>query len=64
LPERYRQALTLFYFEERSVSEAAAMLGWPDGTVKTNLARGRALLLEQMGRLGLSDSKLWLEETT
>jgi RNA polymerase sigma-70 factor (ECF subfamily) len=64
LPERYRQALTLFYFEERSVAEAGAMLGWPDGTVKTNLARGRALLLERMSQLGLSDPLLWLEEAT
>jgi RNA polymerase sigma-70 factor (ECF subfamily) len=64
LPERYRQALTLFYFEERSVAETGTMLGWPDGTVKTNLARGRALLLERMSRLGLSDPLLWLEEAT
>jgi RNA polymerase sigma-70 factor (ECF subfamily) len=64
LPERYRQALTLFYFEERSVGEAGAMLGLPDGTVKTNLARGRALLLERMSQLGLSDPLLWLEEAT
>jgi len=64
LPERYRQALTLFYFEERSVGEAGAMLGLPDGTVKTNLARGRALLLERMSQLGLSDPVLWLEEAT
>jgi RNA polymerase sigma-70 factor (ECF subfamily) len=62
LPERYRQALTLFYFEERSVAEAGTMLGWPDGTVKTNLARGRALLLERMSQMGLSDPLLWLEE--
>lgn len=64
LPERFRQALTLFYYEERSVSEASAMLGWPEGTLKTNLARGRMLLLERMNQLGLSDPRLWLEETT
>jgi RNA polymerase sigma-70 factor, ECF subfamily len=64
LPERYRQALTLFYFEERSVAEAGTMLGLPDGTVKTNLARGRALLLERMSQLGVSDPVLWLEEAT
>jgi RNA polymerase sigma-70 factor (ECF subfamily) len=64
LPERYRQALTLFYFEERSVGETGAMLGLPDGTVKTNLARGRTLLLERMSQLRLSDPVLWLEEAT
>jgi RNA polymerase sigma-70 factor, ECF subfamily len=64
LPERYRQALTLFYFEERSVGETGAMLGLPDGTVKTNLARGRALLLERISQLGLCDPLLWLEEAT
>jgi len=32
LPERYRRTLTLFYFEDRSVSEVAKQLGQPEGT--------------------------------
>ncbi len=62
LPERYRSALTLFYYEEKSVAEVAAMLGLPEGTVKTNLHRARAMLLERVRSLGLGDAEFWLEE--
>ncbi len=61
LPERYRKALTLFYYEEKSVGEVAEMLGLPEGTVKTNLHRARAMLLERVRTLGLGDPQLWLE---
>ena len=62
LPERYRRALTLFYYEERSVGEVAGMLGLPEGTIKTNLHRARAMLLERVRSLGLADPRFWLEE--
>jgi RNA polymerase sigma-70 factor, ECF subfamily len=64
LPERYRRTLTLFYHEERSVEEVAAMLGQPQGTVKTNLHRARAMLLERVRGLGMGDPVLWLERGT
>jgi RNA polymerase sigma-70 factor (ECF subfamily) len=60
LPDRYRQSILLFYYEDKSIAETRDMLGLPEGTVKTNLSRGRALLLEQMAQLGLSDVTLWL----
>lgn len=62
LPERFRRALTLFYYEERSVAEVAQMLGQPEGTVKTNLHRARAALGEQMRRAGLANPEYWLEQ--
>ena len=62
LPERYRRVLTLFYYEERSVAEVAQMLGLPEGTVKTNLFRARAALIEQLRAAGLADPELWLEK--
>ena len=62
LPERYRRTLTLYYYEEKSVAEVAAMLGQPEGTIKTNLHQARALLSERVRALGLGDPKLWLEE--
>jgi DNA-directed RNA polymerase specialized sigma24 family protein len=37
------------------------MLGQPDGTIKTNLHRARALLSERVRALGLGDPKFWLE---
>ena len=62
LPERSRRTLTLFYFEERSVSEVASQLGWPEGTVKTTLFRARAALTELMRQRGLDDASLWLRQ--
>ena len=59
LPEAARRVITLFYFEERSVAEVAAMLGHPEGTVKTHLFRARAALLEKLSGLGLADPALW-----
>lgn len=64
LPERYRRVLILFYYEDRSVAEVASQLGIPEGTVKTNLFRARALLREQLERHGLNDRALWLETGT
>ena len=43
--EKYRQTIVLFYLEQRSYEEVAAMLGIPLGTVKTFLHRGKKELL-------------------
>ncbi len=60
LPERYRRVLTLFYYEDRSVSEVGEMLAMPEGTVKSMLFRARALVAEQLKRRGLHDARIWL----
>lgn len=44
LPERYRIVIHLFYYEEYSVREIADILRRREGTVKSQLNRGRALL--------------------
>jgi RNA polymerase sigma-70 factor (ECF subfamily) len=49
LPERQRQVVTLYYLEERSCDEVAAMLGMPVNTVKTHLHRARARLAAELG---------------
>lgn len=41
LPEKYRRALYLFYYEDYSIKEISDVLEIPEGTVKTNLKRGR-----------------------
>jgi RNA polymerase sigma-70 factor (ECF subfamily) len=64
LPERLRRALILYYYEERSVSEVALMLGCPEGTVKTMLFRARAALAEMLQRRGLDDPAYWQEEAS
>lgn len=64
LPERLRRTLILYYYEDRSVSEVALMLGCPEGTVKTCLFRARAALAQELKRRGLDDPRYWLEEGT
>jgi len=49
LPDAQRQVVTLFYMQERSVSDVAAMLDLPEGTVKSHLHRARRALAEMMG---------------
>ena len=44
LPTKQRQVVVLFYMEEQSHEEVAAMLAMPVGTVKTLLHRARARL--------------------
>ena len=44
LPEKYREALILFYFHEMDVPAAAHSLGLPEGTFKARLFRGRDIL--------------------
>lgn len=44
LPEKYRTVIHLFYYEEYTVEEIGRILRRPEGTVKSQLNRGRALL--------------------
>ena len=44
LPAQYRMAVHLYYYEELSVAEIAAVLGKSEGAVKSRLFRARALL--------------------
>jgi RNA polymerase sigma-70 factor (ECF subfamily) len=49
LPPAQRAAVILHYYEDRTVAEAAAVLGVSDGTVKTALHRARGRLAELLG---------------
>ena len=49
LPEKQRQAVVLYYQDERPVDEVAAMMGLPVNTVKTHLHRARASLADALG---------------
>ena len=51
LPEKYRDALILFYFHEMDVPAAARSLGLPEGTVKARLYRGREILRGKLPQL-------------
>lgn len=44
LPEKYKNCLYFFYYEDYSIKEIANILKIPENTVKTNLKRGREML--------------------
>ena len=56
LPDKQRQAITLYYQEERQVEEVAAMMGLPVNTVKTHLHRARASLAAALRGTALEDA--------
>jgi RNA polymerase sigma-70 factor (ECF subfamily) len=48
LPEHYREALSLRYFEKFSITDIAQILDKPEGTVKSLLSRGTDLLQAEL----------------
>jgi len=48
LPLAYRTVITLFYLEEFSYAEIEQITGMPEGTIKSNLFRARAILKEKL----------------
>jgi RNA polymerase sigma factor (sigma-70 family) len=61
LAEKYRAPIVLCYFEGLSHEQAASQLGWPVGTVRSRMARGRAQLRRRLTRRGLAPSIVLLE---
>ena len=51
LKDKYRMPILLFYMEELSITEIADILRLPEGTVKTRLFRGKALLRKTLEEL-------------
>ncbi len=50
LPDKYRSAIVLCDLEGKTRDEAARRLNWPEGSVASRLARGRALLAKRLAR--------------
>ncbi len=49
LPEKYKAAIYLYYYEEYSTVEIAKALGKKESTVRSLLRRGRAILEKKLG---------------
>jgi RNA polymerase sigma-70 factor (sigma-E family) len=48
LPDRQAQAVALYYLEDRSIQQTAAVLGCAEGTVKAHLAKARGALARRL----------------
>jgi RNA polymerase sigma-70 factor, ECF subfamily len=57
LPAVYREAIVLCDLEEMSYADAAEALRVPIGTVRSRIARGRALLMQKLSRPGTEGFK-------
>ncbi len=55
LPDSFREAVALFYFEDMSYEEICRILGIRMGTLKSRLSRSRAMLEETLRPLMESD---------
>jgi polysaccharide export outer membrane protein len=63
LPEHHRAALVVCYLQGKTNEEAARLLGWPVGTVKSRLARARDLLRGRLARRGVTVAPTLLSTT-
>jgi RNA polymerase sigma factor (sigma-70 family) len=61
LPEKYRAAVVLCYWEGLTQEQAAAQLGCPLGTLRSRLARARDLLRRRLTRRGLEPLALEID---
>ncbi|USG63775.1 sigma-70 family RNA polymerase sigma factor [Brevibacillus ruminantium] len=64
LPEPFRTAIILFYFEDLSVDEISSILDVSQGTVKSRLARGRDRLYRVMREEGVHGRQVEKCKTT
>jgi RNA polymerase sigma-70 factor (ECF subfamily) len=62
LPERYRDAILMYYFEEKDLGEAARVLGVAEGTLKARLYRGRELLRRRCANVDSRPASIPMEE--
>jgi RNA polymerase sigma factor (sigma-70 family) len=60
LPEKYRAPLVICYVEGLPHEAVARRLGWPLGTVRSRIARGRNLLVARLTRRGLAPAAVLL----
>jgi RNA polymerase sigma-70 factor (ECF subfamily) len=55
LPEHFREVIVLCYLQEMSYADAAEIISCPIGTVRSRLARARALLMDKLKAVQMVD---------
>jgi RNA polymerase sigma-70 factor (ECF subfamily) len=56
LPEHFREVVVLCYLQEMNYADAGAIIDCPIGTVRSRLARARALLVQKLRALSTSET--------
>lgn len=49
LPDKYKDVIYLFYYEEYTVTEMAQLLNKKENTIYSHLHRGRELIKQKLG---------------
>lgn len=55
LPEKYKEILILYYYQDLKVEDICSVLNEPSGTIKSKLHRGRNMLKEMLLKEGVCD---------
>jgi RNA polymerase sigma factor (sigma-70 family) len=58
LPDKYSSVLVLCYLEGKTNAQAAALLGWREGSLSRRLSRAREILRSRLTRRGLTLSAM------
>jgi RNA polymerase sigma factor (sigma-70 family) len=56
LDYKYREVITLFYYNELSIRDIADQTGINENTIKARLSRGRSLLRIRLAKEGITDA--------
>lgn len=55
LPDKYKEVLVLYYYQDLKVEDICSVLNEPSGTIKSKLHRGRNMLKEMLLKEGVSN---------
>lgn len=55
LPDKYKEVLILYYYQDLKVEDICSIINEPQGTIKSKLHRGRNMLKDMLLKEGVSN---------